>query len=157
MLGAFMASKPAAIFAASGVIFGAAYMLWVYKRVFFGPLENDANKNLPDLTKLEWGYLLPMVVMAVWMGIYPGSFLRKMDASVDLWLKNAQARKLACLELENRSLAAVRAAAAPAAGSVAPALEQVTVPPPAGEAGATPPGVAGPSPVQAAVPPATQH
>jgi len=99
MLGAFLTSKAAAVLAASGVILAAGYMLWMVKRVFFGPLENEKNKGLADLTGLEWGYLLPMVVMAFWMGIYPGSFLRKMDASVELWLRRAEAKRVACLEL----------------------------------------------------------
>jgi NADH-quinone oxidoreductase subunit M len=149
MLGAFLASKPAAIFAGTGVIFGAAYMLWMYKRVFFGPLDNDANKNLPDLTRLEWAYLAPMVVLAVWMGVYPGVFLRKMDASVELWLKNAEMRKIACLQAEKGQLATTGVRAATVLGIPSgPALEEVSVPPPP-EDGGVPPGVAGPSPVQA--------
>ncbi|GAB4270706.1 MAG: NADH-quinone oxidoreductase subunit M [Deferrisomatales bacterium] len=107
MLGAFLTSKTAAVFAASGVILAAAYMLWMVKRVFFGPLDNEKNQGLADLTGLEWGYLLPMVFMAFWMGIYPGTFLRKMDATVDLWLTRVEARKQACLELERESAVAL--------------------------------------------------
>jgi NADH-quinone oxidoreductase subunit M len=110
MTGAFLASKPAAIVAAAGVIFGAAYMLWMYKRVFFGALDKEENKGLKDLTALEWGYLLPMVFMAFWMGLHPGDFLRKMDASVDLWLKNAKEKRLACLLLEQGPRPAYQAA-----------------------------------------------
>jgi len=99
MLGAFMSSKTAAVFAASGVILAAGYMLWMVKRVFFGPLENEKNKTLTDLTGLEWGYLVPMVVFAFWMGIYPGSFLRPMDASVKQWIERVETRSQACLEL----------------------------------------------------------
>jgi NADH-quinone oxidoreductase subunit M len=100
MLGTFLTSKTAAVFAASGVILAAAYMLWMVKRVFFGPLENEENQGLQDLTSLEWGYLLPMVFLAFWMGIYPGSFLRKMDASVELWLTSSEEKRQACLQLE---------------------------------------------------------
>ncbi len=99
MLGAFLKSKMAAVFAATGVILAAGYMLWMVKRVFFGALANEKNKGLADLTGLEWGYLIPMVVMAFWMGVYPASFLRKMDASVDLWLRRAEAKRVACLDL----------------------------------------------------------
>jgi NADH-quinone oxidoreductase subunit M len=99
MLGAFLASKPAAVLAASGVILAAGYMLWMVKRVFFGPLENEKNKGLADLTGLEWGYLIPMVVLAFWMGIYPASFLRPMDATVERWLGHVEAKAQACREL----------------------------------------------------------
>ena len=98
MVGAFLASKAAAVFAASGVILAAGYMLWMVKRVFFGALENEKNKGLADLTGLEWGYLVPMVVLALWMGITPGVFLRPMDASVAQWLERVQARRIACEE-----------------------------------------------------------
>lgn len=99
MLGAFMTNKLAAIFAASGVILAAGYMLWMYRRVFFGELDKEENKNLQDLTKLEWAYLLPMVVFAFWMGIYPGSFTGKMDATVNQWLANMENKKVACAEM----------------------------------------------------------
>jgi len=109
MLGAFMSSKPAAVFAASGVILGAGYMLWMVKRVFFGPLDNEKNQSLTDLTGLEWGYLLPMVILAFWMGIYPGSFLRPMDASVKQWLERVETRSEACRELTRRDAVALAA------------------------------------------------
>ncbi len=100
MLGTFLTSKTAAVFAASGVILAAGYMLWMVKRVFFGPLDNEKNQNLSDLNRLEWGYLLPMVFLAFWMGLYPGTFLRKMDATVELWLSRFEAKREACLELD---------------------------------------------------------
>jgi NADH-quinone oxidoreductase subunit M len=68
--------------AATGVILGAVYMLWMYQRVIFGEVTHDVNKTLPDLSAREKWVLIPMVVMALWMGIYPQFFLRKMDASV---------------------------------------------------------------------------
>jgi len=105
MLGTFLASKTAAVFAATGVILAAGYMLWMVKRVFFGPLDNPKNQELKDLNGLEWAYLLPMVVFAFWMGIVPGTFLNKMDASVELWLQRAEAKKIACLQLERDAAA----------------------------------------------------
>jgi len=109
MLGAFLSSKTAAVFAASGVILAAGYMLWMVKRVFFGPLENEKNQALTDLTCLEWGYLLPMVILAFWMGIYPGSFLRPMDASVKQWIERVETRSQACRELTRRDAVALAA------------------------------------------------
>jgi NADH-quinone oxidoreductase subunit M len=102
MLGAFLASKPAAVFAASGVILAAGYMLWMYRRVFFGPLEKEENKKLSDLTGLEWGYLLPMIVLAFWMGIYPGTFLSKMEPTVNQWILQIEAKRVACAGMEER-------------------------------------------------------
>ncbi len=107
MLGAFLSSKPAAVFAATGVILAAGYMLWMVKRVFFGALDKEENQNLLDLTGLEWGYLIPMVVMAFWMGIYPGTFLRKTDATLELWLQRFEAKKEACRSLEAPSALAL--------------------------------------------------
>jgi NADH-quinone oxidoreductase subunit M len=99
MLGTFMASKVAAAFAASGVILAAAYMLWMYRRVFFGELDKEENKELKDLNGLEWAYLLPMVVFAFWMGIYPASFLNKMEPTIEQWLVQVEEKKVACAEL----------------------------------------------------------
>jgi len=107
MLGAFMKSKLAATFAASGVILAAGYMLWMYRRVFFGVLDKEENKNLKDLSGLEWGYLLPMVLMAFWMGIYPGTFTGKMDATVNDWLKKMDEKKVACAQMHEPGVLAM--------------------------------------------------
>jgi NADH-quinone oxidoreductase subunit M len=71
-----------AIFAASGVIFAAVYMLWMYQRVIFGRLENPANKELSDLNKREIGLLIPIILFIVWIGVYPSTFLNKSEKSV---------------------------------------------------------------------------
>ena len=86
LLGAFENWRPLAVVATSGVILAAAYMLWMVQRVFFGPVKHEANRNLPDLTKREWAYLLPLIVMIFWIGVYPQTFLKKMQPSVDRWL-----------------------------------------------------------------------
>ncbi|PLX46163.1 MAG: NADH-quinone oxidoreductase subunit M [Deltaproteobacteria bacterium] len=99
MLGAFLTSPVAAIFAASGVILAAGYMLWMYRRVFFGECDKEENQNLKDLTKLEWGYLLPMLLFVFWMGIYPGFFTAKMEPTVDAWLQQVEDKRVACSEL----------------------------------------------------------
>jgi NADH-quinone oxidoreductase subunit M len=61
-----------AVFAGVGIVLGAAYLLWLYQRVFWGPLDNPANKNVPDLNKRELGLLVALVAVMVWIGIYPG-------------------------------------------------------------------------------------
>ena len=83
LLGAFDANVTFAVVAASGVILSAVYMLWMYQRVIFGEVTNPKNKKLADLDFREKLVLLPLVVLIFWMGIYPESFLRKMDTSVN--------------------------------------------------------------------------
>ncbi len=71
--------------AATGVIFGAVYLLWMVQRVLFGPLTNPENKALKglDLTPKEWAYLSPILVLVVVMGVFPQPFLAVMEPSVD--------------------------------------------------------------------------
>jgi NADH-quinone oxidoreductase subunit M len=70
------------VLAATGVVLGAVYMLWMFQRVMFGPNDNPKNKKLPDLSLREGLVLLPMAVMAFWLGIYPATFLSSMDPAV---------------------------------------------------------------------------
>jgi NADH-quinone oxidoreductase subunit M len=70
-----------AILAASGVIFAAVYLLWMFQRVFFGTNDNPANHNLKDLSKTEWTFLVPIVVFIVWIGVYPQTFLQVSENS----------------------------------------------------------------------------
>jgi NADH-quinone oxidoreductase subunit M len=69
--GAFAKNFWWAFFAGTGIILGAAYLLWLYQRVFFGPLSNPANQKLLDLTPREQLTLVPLVVLAFWIGLYP--------------------------------------------------------------------------------------
>jgi NADH-quinone oxidoreductase subunit M len=81
--GVFVASKMWAAFAASGVVLGAAYMLYLYQRTMFGKIENPKNERLPDLSHREFATFAPLLVLAVWMGIYPSPFLRRLESSVN--------------------------------------------------------------------------
>ncbi len=83
LLGTFKVNKMAAVLAASGVILGAVYMLWMVQRVFYGEVTNPKNEKLKDLTCREYVYLLPLVALIFWIGLYPNFFLKKMHASVD--------------------------------------------------------------------------
>jgi NADH-quinone oxidoreductase subunit M len=65
-----------------GIILGAAYLLWLYQRVMFGPVTNPANEHLPDLNAREWATLLPLVILAFWIGIYPKPLFRVLDRPV---------------------------------------------------------------------------
>ncbi|MFN3307050.1 MAG: NuoM family protein [Candidatus Kapaibacteriota bacterium] len=70
------------IFAATGVIFAAVYLLTMFQKVIFGPLTNPANHNLKDINKREWLYLTPIVILMFWIGLYPKFFLNYSEASV---------------------------------------------------------------------------
>jgi NADH-quinone oxidoreductase subunit M len=87
MRGAFEANPVWAGWAGLGIILNAGYMLWLYQRMFFGEIENEKNKLLPDLNLREWGYMLPLVIMSLWIGIYPGPFLRYIEKPVNAVVK----------------------------------------------------------------------
>jgi NADH-quinone oxidoreductase subunit M len=67
--------------AATGVIFAAVYLLWMYQRVVFGNVTNSANATLPDLSPREIAVLVPVLIFIVWIGVYPGTFLSASGAS----------------------------------------------------------------------------
>ncbi len=81
--GVFTASKVWAAFAASGVVLGAAYMLYLYQRTMFGKIENPKNEHLLDLNHREFATFAPLLILAVWMGLYPTPFLRRLESSVN--------------------------------------------------------------------------
>src|SRR5262245_34227537 len=80
--GVFVVSKVWAAFAASGVVLGAAYMLYLYQRTMFGKVENPKNERLLDMGQREFATFAPLLILAVWMGIYPAPFLRRLEKSV---------------------------------------------------------------------------
>ncbi|UCG77344.1 MAG: NADH-quinone oxidoreductase subunit M [Nitrospirota bacterium] len=81
ILGGFKASKLVGVLAATGVIIGAAYMLWLYQNVFFTEV-NDKVKDLKDMNGREILTLLPLLILVFWIGVYPNSFLSFMHVSV---------------------------------------------------------------------------
>ncbi|CAN5772144.1 NADH-quinone oxidoreductase subunit M [soil metagenome] len=83
LLGAFKFNTWVAFFAATGLILGAAYALWLYRKIVFGELTKDKLKTILDMNKREIAVFLPLVLLTLWMGIYPNSFLDPMAASVD--------------------------------------------------------------------------
>jgi len=80
--------------AAIGVILAAIYLLWMYQRVMFGPITNEKNRGLPDLTKREFWTLAPVILLIIWIGVYPNPFLRKLDVSVSELLSRVHAQTL---------------------------------------------------------------
>src|SRR6267142_1090450 len=80
--GAFQVSKAWAAWGSLGVVLGAAYLLWLYQRVMFGPVTQSANKELPDLNLREYATLVPLVILAFWIGIYPKPFFALIEKPV---------------------------------------------------------------------------
>ena len=79
-------SKMYMLTAISGVVLGAVYMLWMYQRVMFGPLENEENKKLTDLSQREVLVFAPLLALMLFMGLFPSPFLSRMEKSVEVAL-----------------------------------------------------------------------
>jgi NADH-quinone oxidoreductase subunit M len=73
--GAFAANHVWAYWAVTGIVLGAAYLLWLYQRVFWGKVTHEENKALPDLNRRELATLVPLVALCFWIGVYPKPFL----------------------------------------------------------------------------------
>ena len=82
LVGTFSVNKWLAAAHTTGIIFAAVYLLWMYQRVAFGEIRHEANRRLADLTPREWAVLVPVVVLIVWIGVYPKAFTAKTEASV---------------------------------------------------------------------------
>jgi NADH-quinone oxidoreductase subunit M len=82
LLGFYNISPFITVIAGSTIILGAVYMLSLYKKTFFGAVTNDANKELQDLSNREIYSLVPLVLIVVWLGIYPKPILEPIDNSV---------------------------------------------------------------------------
>ncbi len=82
LLGAFKANTLIAAFATTGVVLGAAYMLVLYRRVVFGPQNNDDASRMPDLTHLEKAILVPLIALVFYLGVFPNVVLEKLSPAV---------------------------------------------------------------------------
>ena len=113
LVGAFKWNPMFAAFAATGVILSAVYMLWMFQRVNYGPVSNEHNRSLPDLSPREWAMVAPIVAMSILMGVLPNIFLKPMEPSVKLAIERVIGRQ------------PVRANMSPATPVVAPAAVSV--------------------------------
>ncbi|MFC2157297.1 NADH-quinone oxidoreductase subunit M [Acidobacteriota bacterium] len=82
IFGIFKANTVWAVFAITTIILAAAYLLWMFQRVMQGPIVHDRIHKFKDLSAREIIQFIPIVIMMFWMGIYPQTFLRKLDTSV---------------------------------------------------------------------------
>jgi NADH-quinone oxidoreductase subunit M len=92
LVGAFQASRLTAVVATTGIIFTAVYLLWMYQRVFFGDLRHAENHGLADLTPREWALLAPVVVLIVWIGVYPLAFTGPTEASLEALIAQVESK-----------------------------------------------------------------
>ncbi len=80
--GIFQVDWVYAAFAVSGIVLGAAYLLWLYQRLMFGKLDKEENRGLADLTSRENATLVPIVVLCIFIGVYPKPFLDRLEVPV---------------------------------------------------------------------------
>ncbi|HJT18219.1 MAG TPA: NADH-quinone oxidoreductase subunit M, partial [Thermoanaerobaculia bacterium] len=90
LAGSFKTHPTAAVIAATGVILAAIYLLWLVQRVFFGPVVNEENKQIREIAWNEVAAMVPLIVMMVWIGVHPNTFLHKMTPSVQRLLTVVQ-------------------------------------------------------------------
>ncbi len=83
LLGFYKQSHMMTLLAGTAIIVGAIYMLTAYKKAFFGPVTKEENKNLPDVNKRELVALIPLSIIAVWLGVYPKPILDPINNSVE--------------------------------------------------------------------------
>jgi len=100
LLGTFKVFPWYAVLAASGVIFAAVYMLWMFQRVMFGEVTNPKNRVLQDLSLREVFVLVPLVIFVVWIGVYPNTFLKPMEPSVKSFIQQVEAKRAAVMNIE---------------------------------------------------------
>ena len=92
LVGAFQVHRPVAVFATSGIIFAAVYLLWMYQRVIFGEVTHAENARLADLSVREWAILVPVLACILWIGVYPGALTGKTEASVQALITQVQTK-----------------------------------------------------------------
>ncbi len=90
LMGSFQVDTIVAAFATTGVVFGAAYMLVLYRKVIFGEQKNADAAAMPDLTRTEFGYLLPLVLMVILFGVAPGLVMKDVSPAVAKLLTHYQ-------------------------------------------------------------------
>jgi NADH-quinone oxidoreductase subunit M len=90
LLGSFSAYPWATGIATTGVIFAAAYLLWALQRMIFNRLDNPENESLTDLNRRELAVLLPLIVGIVWLGLFPGPVLRRMEPATQRFVEAVQ-------------------------------------------------------------------
>jgi len=92
LLGSFGSFPVATVLATTAVIFAAAYLLWALYRVLYGRIEKPDNEALTDLTGREYAVLVPLLILILWLGLYPQPVLRRLEPSARTYLELVQGR-----------------------------------------------------------------
>jgi len=92
LLGSFRAYPWATGIATTGVIFAAAYLLWALQRMIFNRLDNPENERLTDLNRRELAVLIPLIIGIVWLGLFPGPVLRRMEPATQRFVEGTQSQ-----------------------------------------------------------------
>jgi len=87
LVGIYKVSSLVAFLATTGIVLGAAYMLWLYRRVVFGPVKNTEVAGMHEMNGRELAFFIPIVLMVVWIGLYPKPYLAAMEPSVAQLIK----------------------------------------------------------------------
>ncbi len=107
LVGAFQANSWVAALAATGVILGAVYMLYLYRRIVFGKLTKETLKSIKDLSPREILIFAPLLVLVFWMGVYPAPFLKVMHVSASNLAKHMQAARTTPAKAEIEAIPAL--------------------------------------------------
>lgn len=99
LLGAFQTSPWAAIISTTAVILAAGYMLWLARRVFFGTITKPENETIKDLNRRELAILIPLVILIIWIGVYPKPFLSRIEPDLKAWVEQIERSRFS--ETEN--------------------------------------------------------
>ena len=94
LLGAYQASTLLGVIATSGVVLAAVYMLWMFQRVVWGEVTNDANARLKDLSIREWAIVAPLLILMIWIGVYSQPFMFRTEVSSKHLIHTVQAKQL---------------------------------------------------------------
>jgi NADH-quinone oxidoreductase subunit M len=92
LVGAFQINGWLAAVATTGIIFAAVYLLWMYQRVAFGAIRHEANRHLRDLAIREWAVLVPVIIMIIWIGVYPRTFTGKTEATIEALIAQVESK-----------------------------------------------------------------
>jgi NADH-quinone oxidoreductase subunit M len=124
MLGSYMQSSLAVVFAVTGVILGALYMLWTYERVMFGPITKAVNETIRDLSGRELATMIPLMALMIVMGLYPKIIIAKMEPSIAEVLARVHVAQASIDRERRHNLIAQEAPSKPAMVALAPAADR---------------------------------
>ena len=120
LLGTFQVDTVVAAFATTGVVFGAAYMLVLYRRVVFGPQDNPDAAAMPDVDRREFAILLPLAALVLLLGVFPNTVMKNIEPSVEKLIGQYEAG----LARGDETAAQAEAATADGSATQAPAQQE---------------------------------